>query len=117
MVWKRKDIDEEPYMRWLASSERKGTLMVDDEDTDFLISHVHGVDHLEYISRVHEWILGCTPYLAQGMYHHHVRFSGSRTQHVGEIKIAALIGDVCYVQDESTTCVAFYRRTLESLVQ
>ncbi|KAL6554649.1 hypothetical protein OROHE_007388 [Orobanche hederae] len=136
MVWKRKDIDEEPYMRWLASSERlhvrirwlnynrKGALMVDDEDTDFLISHVHGLRPFgggiialgvltiwntsrESTSgywvvlriRLKEGITIMYDSLDQG----HNTLVKLRSQHSSE--------------DESTTCVAFYRRTLESLVK
>ncbi|KAL6536957.1 hypothetical protein OROHE_012541 [Orobanche hederae] len=58
---------------WNNSKRKGGQLSIDDEDLNFLVSHIHGlrpfwvdhrpcVDHLEYVPRVLVRTLACSPY-------------------------------------------------------
>ncbi|KAL6580762.1 hypothetical protein OROMI_006685 [Orobanche minor] len=112
---------------WNNSNRRGGPLSIDDEDLNFLISHVHElrpfwgnhrswwelrVDHLKYVSRVLERTLGCPLYyIREGYHHHHARFSSAGTRCILKVNIAKGIGYKLLNSYHSTASVFYERRS------
>ncbi|KAL6496614.1 hypothetical protein OROGR_029872 [Orobanche gracilis] len=90
---------------WNNYKRNGGSLIIDADDLDFLVSHVHDlrpfwvyflnnprVDHLEYVSIVLVRTLGSSLHPIRGEYDHHARFPGAGPRCIFEVKSATGIG-------------------------